>query len=200
MILLSTYSFPVARGIFCGIDLSCFVPQSADTKFFMLPLRILHRHCRGHSDKQYLNHYCFQLFPSIQRYYQLKAIESNRWWHVTKCNICLAKNCSKSSKINMLLYRNGWNTVFQNSSLINIQPLVQDFIRHEWKWSKILCYWDLMFFGLLRLICWKITMFCCKFCRWCLRHRFKQTKSLLILNFKEIQIDRPNNPLFPYMT
>ena len=43
--LSSTYSFPVARGIFFGIDLSCFVPQSADTKFFMLPLRTLHWHC-----------------------------------------------------------------------------------------------------------------------------------------------------------
>ena len=50
--VLRTYSFPVARGIFSGIDLSCFVPQSADTKFFMLPLRTLHWHCWGHSDKQ----------------------------------------------------------------------------------------------------------------------------------------------------
>ena len=114
---LGTYSFPVARGIFCGIDLSCFVPQSADTKLLMLPLRTLHWHCWGHSDKQkqasiknwYLNHICFQLLPSIQRYYQLKAIESNWRWHVTKCNICLAKNCSKSSKINMLSYRNRWH-------------------------------------------------------------------------------------------
>ena len=113
---LGTYSFPVARRIFCGIDLSCFVPQSADTKLLMLPLRTLHWHCWGHSDKQkqasikiWLNHICFQLLPFIQRYYQLKAIEWNRWCHVTKCNICLAKNCSKSSKINMLSYRNRWH-------------------------------------------------------------------------------------------
>ena len=68
--VLRTYSFPVARGIFSGIDLSCFVPQSADTKFFMLPLRTLHWHCWGHSDKQkqasiknwYLNHICFNRY------------------------------------------------------------------------------------------------------------------------------------------
>ena len=81
--VLITYSFPVARGIFFGMNLSCFVPQSADTKLLMLPLRTLHWHCWGHSDKQkqasiknwYLNQICFQLFLCIQRYYQMKATE-----------------------------------------------------------------------------------------------------------------------------
>lgn len=49
----STYSFPVARGIFFGIDFSCFPSQLADTKPFMLPSRTLHWHGWGHSaDKQ----------------------------------------------------------------------------------------------------------------------------------------------------
>ena len=121
-----------------------------------------------------MNHICFQLFPSIQRYYQLKAIESNQWWHVTRCNICLAKNCSKSFKLICSLIE--IDDIFQISFVINIQPLMQDFIRQVWKWSKILNYWDLLFFGILRLICWKITLICCKFCRWCLLHRFKQTE------------------------
>ena len=77
--VLRTYSLPVVWGIFSGIDISCFVPQSTDTKLLMLPLRTLHWHCWGHSDKQkqasvkklYFNHIRFQSLPCIQRYYQL---------------------------------------------------------------------------------------------------------------------------------
>ena len=116
--VLRTYSFPVARGIFSGIDLSCFVSQSADTKFLMLPLRTLHWHCWGHSDKQkqasiknwYLNHICL--------------FESNWWWHVTKYTIRLAKHCSKPSKTKMLSHRN--EDIFHITFFISIQPLVKN--------------------------------------------------------------------------
>ena len=129
--LSSTYSFPVARGIFFGIDLSCFVPQSADTKLLMLPLRTLHWHCWGHSDKQkqasikncYLNHIC--------------VFESNRWWPVTKYTIRLAKYCSKSSKTKMLSHRNGRHIshhIFHFSSAVGAKQLFKItsmiFVRH----------------------------------------------------------------------
>ena len=182
---LGTYSFPVARGIFCGIDLSCFVPQSADTKLLMIPLRTLHWHCWGHSDKQkqasiknwYLNHICL--------------FESNWWWHVTKYTIRLAKHCSKSSKTKMLSRRNGRHIshhIFYFYSAVGAKQLIiitnMIFIRHVWKWSKILNYWDLLFFGILRLICWKITLICCKFCRWCLLHRLKKIEPTFNSHFQ----------------
>ena len=154
--VLRTYSFPVARGIFSGIDVSCFVPQSADTKFFMLPLRTLHWHCWGHSDKQkqasiknwYLNHMCL--------------FESNWWWHVTKYTIRLAKHCSKLSKTKMLSskWRDISHPTFYFYSAVGAKQLFivtnMIFIRYVWKWSKILNYWDLLLSGIFRLICSKI--------------------------------------------
>ena len=178
---LGTYSFPVARGIFCGIDLSCFVPQSADTKLLMLPLRTLHWQVQLDKFKESVE-------EIHKTFYWNDLMTTSCWMKIngfgnSKCNteimrftnlnfhtsMATLSRSSKSCWFALMWSKNG-GLACNSCSVPSGYHMVQEWNDPLWRWSHA------------QRSCWQTTSYCSLLCGYFTSSSEKRIDQIIDIN------------------